>query len=302
MKSIQSLIQRKVVVLYDDATVGQAARAMKEHQIGCVIVSDHANHIVGIVTDRDLVNGMQANARKATNQVKILEVMTRKLASVNENADLKRVISLMEEHGVRRIPVIHKLPGDTERCVGIVTLDDLVASKAIDLQHLTRIIRSQLRRRIWPVKVPHTLSTNNQQELDRFYDSVASKMTPKLEFTRGELEHLSSVVLGALVQRLHHTGSMHLIGQLPSSLQPTLLNLPPGPNETMTSERLVREVCRLFNVDDPTAYAVLVRFCAGLEEWCESKVLDHVKAQLPKDLYALFSMTEVELEKKKAAA
>ena len=223
MKSIQSMIQKKVVVLYDDATVEQAARAMQEHQIGCVIVSDHASHIIGIVTDRDLVNRVLAIGDRAADQVKLAEIMTRNLTSADEYVDLKRVIGLMEEHGVRRIPVIHKIPGDTDRCIGIVTLDDLVASKAIDLQHLTRIIRSQLRRRIWPIKPPYTLSASNQQELDRFYECVASKMTPKLEFTRSELEQLSSVVLGTLVQRLHHTGGMHLIGQLPSSLQPTLL-------------------------------------------------------------------------------
>jgi hypothetical protein len=76
---------------------------------------------------------------------------------------------------------------------------------------------------------------------------------------------------------------MHLMGQLSSSLQHSLINLPPGPDETMTTSKLIGDVCRLFNVDDPTAYAVLVRFCAGLEEWCESEVLDHVKAQLPKE-------------------
>ena len=70
----------------------------------------------------------------------------------------------------------------------------------------------------------------------------------------------------------------------------------------MTSSRIVSEVCQLFNVDDATAYTVLVRFCSGLEEWCESKALDHVKAQLPKDLEALFSMTESELNKRKTVA
>jgi hypothetical protein len=70
----------------------------------------------------------------------------------------------------------------------------------------------------------------------------------------------------------------------------------------MTSDRLMRDVRHLFNIDDPTAYAVLIRFCAGLEEWCDSKVLNHIKAQLPKDLNSFFSTTEVEAKKKKSIA
>lgn len=54
--------------------------------------------------------------------------------------------------------------------------------------------------------------------------------------------------------------------------------------------------------DDATAYAVLVRFSSALEEGCESKALDPIKARLPKDLDALFSMTEAEINKKKAVA
>jgi hypothetical protein len=51
----------------------------------------------------------------------------------------------MEEHGVRRIPIIHRMSENAERCIGVVTLDDLIMSKSVDLQHLTRIVRSQLK-------------------------------------------------------------------------------------------------------------------------------------------------------------
>jgi CBS domain-containing protein/uncharacterized protein (DUF2267 family) len=301
-KSIQPFIQKKVVVLHHDATIEQAARAMQEHQIGCVLVSDHAGHIVGIATDRDLVTGVLTVTDKTADQMKIAAVMTRDPVFVDENTDLKQVIRLMEEHEVRRIPVIHQMSSGTDMCIGLVTLDDLIASKSIDLKTLNRIVRSQLKRSRWPVESPSHLPTSHRQERDHFYERVASKMIPKLEFTRDELEQLSGLILGVLVQRLHHTGAVQLIGQLPSSLQPALLNLPSGPDETMTSDRLMRDVRHLFNIDDPTAYAVLIRFCAGLEEWCDSKVLNHIKAQLPKDLNSFFSTTEVEAKKKKSIA
>jgi signal-transduction protein with cAMP-binding, CBS, and nucleotidyltransferase domain len=89
MKSIQPFIHKKVIVLHDDATVEQAARAMREHQIGCILVSDHSSHIAGIVTDRDLVNGVLATGAKSLDQLNLAEVMTRNPLCVSEQADLK---------------------------------------------------------------------------------------------------------------------------------------------------------------------------------------------------------------------
>lgn len=296
MKSIQSFIQKKVIVLRKDATVHQAARAMKDHRIGCIVVADHQSHITGIVTDRDIVNRAVAedegSARKTLEQI-----MSRKLVLVEEGSSVQKVIDLMEEHGVRRVPVVHSMSGGTERCVGIVTLDDLIAARSINIEHLSRIVRSQLERRLIPAKLP----TEAKKEREEFIDRLQSKLAPKVALSRGEAEQLITLVLGGLVRRLHHTGALRLIGALPAYLRPGLLALQAGPDETVDQPWLRIEVSRLFEVDDPTAQLVLERFGALLDEWCDDKVIEHVKAQLPTDLRSIFSVPASDRDLKKTS-
>ncbi|MDR3607645.1 MAG: CBS domain-containing protein [Oligoflexia bacterium] len=284
MRSIQPFIQRKVVVLHDDATIRQAARAMREHRIGCVVVGDHQGHVVGIVTDRDLVNGAIAEGSQA-DETPLAEVMTQDPLTVDEATDLKQIVQLMEERGVRRVPVVHYSPsGRSVRCAGVVTLDDLIATKAVNLDHLSRIVQAQLKRKVLSGRE----AEGAKKEASRFYEVLSSKIGPELSFNLAELAQLTSTALDALVRRLHHTAALRLIGELPLSLQGALLALPPGPDESVDLSGMATEVCLLFSVDDPTAHSILVHFGAALDAWCDPVVLDHIKAQLPKDLLNLF--------------
>lgn len=283
--SIQPFIQRKVIVLHEDATAQQAARAMNQHRIGCVVVSDHKGHVVGVVTDRDIASEGISRFENPT-KVPLSEIMTVNPIVVHETEDLERVISLMESNGIRRVPVVKELKGDAVRCVGLISVDDLIAAKAIDLDRLSRIVSSQLRRKVIPLRG----GPGPRVELHNFYQRLAAKLVPKLEFTQPQLEQLTNLVLGALARRFHQTSALHFIASLPTSLQASLFTLAPGPDESIDLRWLTNEVSRVFNVDDATAYAVLVRFGSALEEWCEPQTLHHLKAQLPRDLLGIFSV------------
>jgi CBS domain-containing protein/uncharacterized protein (DUF2267 family) len=302
MKSIQPFFHKKIIVLHQNASVQQAARAMREQQVGCVVISDHSSHIVGIATDRDLVNRFLADSSKSSNQVPLTEVMTRDPICVDEHSDLKRAVELMEKFGIRRIPVLRKTSDGNDKCVGMITLDDLIASKAVDLRHLTRIVQPQLKRKVSLVQEQFQLPENSQKELDLFFNALSLKLNAKGEFKPGELELLAKTILGAIVQKLHHTSALRFIAQLPAPLQESLSLLSPGPNDAITADLLLKEVGRMYKMDHPTSYSVLIRFCATIEEWCDSKTLDHIKAQLPKDFYEFFSNTESGLLKRKKTA
>jgi Mg/Co/Ni transporter MgtE len=53
-ESLLPFIDRSIIILNEFTPARAAARAMSERHVGCVLVSDHHHHIVGIVTDRDL--------------------------------------------------------------------------------------------------------------------------------------------------------------------------------------------------------------------------------------------------------
>ena len=54
-QKIQDVMTKELVTVHEDATIRDIARVMSEQNIGDVLVTDGADKLVGIVTDRDIV-------------------------------------------------------------------------------------------------------------------------------------------------------------------------------------------------------------------------------------------------------
>ncbi len=108
----------------DQATIEEAARVMRDADIGDVIVLDPDGEIQGIVTDRDLV--VRAVAKGVdTNTEPVGSILEGNVVTIAAEDSIEAALDLMRDHKVRRLPVV-----DDRRLVGIVTLGDL----AMDLQ------------------------------------------------------------------------------------------------------------------------------------------------------------------------
>jgi CBS domain-containing protein len=116
-------LRPRMVVLNPSSSVLEAARALEENRIGAVLVQDRGR-LVGIVTDRDLaVRALgQSLDAKAT---RIAEVMTPSPVALRPENKRADAIRLMQEHNVRRIPLV-----EGGQIVGMVTLDDLLLDEA----------------------------------------------------------------------------------------------------------------------------------------------------------------------------
>jgi CBS domain-containing protein len=121
-----------------DVSVTAAARLMREHHTGDLVVIDNADEErepVGIVTDRDIVVEVLAQGRDP-DQTKVGDIMSKQLVIASESEDAFQALQRMVAHGVRRIPVV-----DDEQCVqGIVTLDDMLRVHAEAANSLVQIV------------------------------------------------------------------------------------------------------------------------------------------------------------------
>ena len=103
-----------------DTTLNEVAKLMVECDCGEIPVVDGAKKLVGVVTDRDIVcravaKGLNAATARAS------EVMTSPVISVVEDCSLDDVLATMEEHQIRRVPVL-----DAGGCVcGIISQADV---------------------------------------------------------------------------------------------------------------------------------------------------------------------------------
>ena len=121
MRCQEVMTDNPVCCLPED-NVGQAARLMRRERIGSVpIVTDELKkELIGIVTDRDLAIKVVGESRDAI-RTSVYDVMTAAVVACREDDDVSTAVSAMEEHQIRRIPVVN----DSGRLVGIISQGDI---------------------------------------------------------------------------------------------------------------------------------------------------------------------------------
>ena len=124
-KSVQDVMTSNPTSVEADSPVVEAARIMKEQDIGIVPLVE-GGRLVGTVTDRDIALRVVAEG-KDPQSVSVREIASTDLVTVYPQQDLNEALHLMANHQVRRLPVVEQ----DGRLVGIVAQAD-VAREAND--------------------------------------------------------------------------------------------------------------------------------------------------------------------------
>lgn len=107
--SVGEVCKREVVFISKDSTVVEAAKLMREHHVGALVVTGFEEgrpRPIGVVTDRDIVVEVIAEDLNAENLL-VVDVMNFELATIGEDDGISEAIKIMKGRGVRRIPVIN---------------------------------------------------------------------------------------------------------------------------------------------------------------------------------------------------
>ena len=107
------------MTLNADNAVGDASKVMAEKGSGYAIVL-RAGKPVGIVTERDLVWKVMAKEINPS-KIKISEVMTTPLTTIDPDADLGMAVEIMKKHQIRRLPVVRDYI-----LYGVITAIDII--------------------------------------------------------------------------------------------------------------------------------------------------------------------------------
>jgi CBS domain-containing protein len=138
----KDIMTTKVATVSLGSSIRRAVQIMLEHGVSGLPVIDDAR-LVGIISEGDLLRRSElgsseyAAAIRAASAEKqdrdfvraygwnVADVMTTNVVTVGEDAPLGHVAALMEEHGIKRVPVMHN-----GRLVGIVSRADLLRAIA----------------------------------------------------------------------------------------------------------------------------------------------------------------------------
>jgi citrate synthase len=112
-----------VVTARPSDAVAIAAQNMRDRRVGSVVVIDHDDRAIGILTERDMIR--LAAAGSDASAVKVSEWMTSDPGTIGPDVDVYAAFANLAEHGYRHIPVVDN-DGSGPKLVGIVSMRDLM--------------------------------------------------------------------------------------------------------------------------------------------------------------------------------
>lgn len=118
---ISEMMTGRLVTVGPDDPVTAAAAAMREHDIGDVLVTED-RVVRGVITDRDVaVRVVTSGLDPASTAVR--DIASGQVVSVRPDEPVASAVKKMREHAVRRLPVVD----DDGRAVGVITIGDLAS-------------------------------------------------------------------------------------------------------------------------------------------------------------------------------
>src|SRR5258705_754429 len=106
-----------------ETPLDQVAKLMVQHDCGEIPVIDRAEHVVGVVTDRDIVTRVVAKAKNPMAYT-AETCMSDPAITVGADEPLADVLAMMEKHQIRRVPV----GNEQGWCTGVISQCDVAGS------------------------------------------------------------------------------------------------------------------------------------------------------------------------------
>ncbi|BCQ28957.1 CBS domain-containing protein (plasmid) [Caballeronia sp. NK8] len=143
----RDVMTANVVCVAPDTTVHELAMLLTQHRISATPVVDRDKHVIGMISEGDLLHRNEIDTEKAparrswwlemlssdrgaqdyirSHAGTVGEIMSREPVCVNEDASLTEIASVLESHHIKRVPVLRE-----GRIVGIVSRSNLVQALA----------------------------------------------------------------------------------------------------------------------------------------------------------------------------
>lgn len=139
---VADLLRSGAIIVYTSpqASVAEAVDKMTRHHVGSILVMEKNRHLVGIFTERDLLQRV-ASKGLDMQKTRIGDVMTKDVIVVSSETPRGEVRRLMEAHHIRHIPVT-----DEDHIIGVISLRDVLrfenAEKEFEIEQLRQYIHS----------------------------------------------------------------------------------------------------------------------------------------------------------------
>ena len=116
---VQDFMTRLIITVEVDTLVKDAAKLMAAEDVGSLLVTK-SDVLAGMVTRRELI-GAHLLSEESYQTLTVEDIMTTPVITIGPEADLGQTIALMNQTGIRRIPVI-----EGNDIIGLVCTSDVI--------------------------------------------------------------------------------------------------------------------------------------------------------------------------------
>ena len=136
MSTVAAILKHKgyqVSTVEPTARVSEVAQILSERRIGAVLVLDTAEQMLGIVSERDIVRCLAANALH-TLEMTAGQLMTRTVQVAHPETTVDEAMQVMTAGRFRHLPVI-----DHGTLIGLISIGDVVKAR---IMHQDAVVES----------------------------------------------------------------------------------------------------------------------------------------------------------------
>jgi len=135
-----ALLQKgpEVFSITAEQSVHRAISLMSEHEIGCLVVLNQQQKLVGLISERDYCRKVILMGRNS-HGTQVASIMLRPVTTIQADCSLREAMGIMTEQRIRHMPV---MDGDT--VVGILSIGDVVKWALDGQSTMIRDLRDQL--------------------------------------------------------------------------------------------------------------------------------------------------------------
>lgn len=124
------IMQRAVITLSADDSLAYAWQILRTNRIHQAPVMNDGSRLVGIVSERDLLTGINIDAGRVIESLsrQVRDVMTTPVIATDVVTDIRRIAAVMLTHGVAGVPIIDQ----NSNLVGFISRSDILQAVVTD--------------------------------------------------------------------------------------------------------------------------------------------------------------------------
>ena len=129
--TVQRILRDKgthTVCVAPDARVAQVITSLAHEDVGALVVSADGDRIDGIITERDVVRGLETYGASVLDHA-VRDLMTADVITCTADDPVAGVMAVMDSNRIRHVPVI-----EGDRLAGIVSIRDIIKLRLDEVQ------------------------------------------------------------------------------------------------------------------------------------------------------------------------